>query len=124
MQARQTLPHPQAEVGGGRGEEQVDGITCDAAQIIATEPKVAFEMADARFDGGAATEALPSSALLIGRRIRRRSLRSDQQSCAIIAAAAITAIRDRDARTMSGQSFYLLERWRQRVAVVGVVFQT
>ncbi len=50
------MAHPQAQVGGGGGQEQVDRIALLAFEEVTAEAVIAFEMVDAWFDRGATTQ--------------------------------------------------------------------
>jgi len=50
-ESREDLSHPEGEVGGCGSQEEVDAVARLALEEVATEAEVAFEMADAGFDG-------------------------------------------------------------------------
>ena len=50
-ESREDLSHPEGEVGGCGSQEEVDAVALLALEEVATEAEVAFEMADAGFDG-------------------------------------------------------------------------
>ena len=59
VEGRSNPAEPEAEVRGGGSEEKIESIALDAAQEVTPKAEVALEMADSRFDGRAAPEALP-----------------------------------------------------------------
>ena len=66
MQARRSVAQPQAQIRGSGSEQQIQSVTLNAAQEVAAQPEVTFEVADARFDRGAAAEALAGFSPCIG----------------------------------------------------------
>jgi hypothetical protein len=74
-QSREDLSHPEGEVGGCGSQEEVDAVDLLAVEEVATEAEVAFEMADAWFDGSPSAEASPGLESLVGRVVFFWSLR-------------------------------------------------
>jgi len=64
--AQKNLPHPEAQVRGSGGQEQVDRITDLAFEEVAIQSKVTLEVPDPWFDRGPSAEPLSGFAFLVG----------------------------------------------------------
>ena len=75
--AQKNLPYPEAQVRGGGGQEQVDGIADLAFEEVAIQSKVALEVPDPWFDRCPSAEPISGFAFLVGAGVFLSSSRCD-----------------------------------------------
>src|SRR5438034_3042097 len=112
-QKSQEHPHPLAEVPGGGREEEVHAVACEAAQVVASESTVAFQMTDDRLDRATPAEALSHSLALALCLFRGRAARHKDLGAADMAGTAVAAIDNGLVRSLRGDGLGLIEHLGQ-----------
>jgi len=123
-ESREDLPHPEGEVGGCGSQEEVDAVALLALEEVATEAEVAFEMADAGFNGSPSAEAGPGLASLVGRVALLWSLGGNKFGFSPVGSAPVTPICDGQTRRVPAKHLHLSESLPEGVTIVVVFGQT
>ena len=92
----------------------------DAAQEVAAQPEVAFEVSDVRFDRSPAAEALPRFSTCIGTGGGLWFGGDEQLRGAVLFSSAVASVGDGFVGPVAGEAFDLRQSGFDGVAIVGV----
>lgn len=112
---------PLIEVPSGGGQQEIEGVTEEAFEVVAGQTIVALQVADGGFDGAASAEPFLHGAFVVGTLVFGLRVGHEDLGVADSFGATVAAINDGYSRKAAGEGFSLLEDFRQGVAVVDVV---
>ena len=121
-EAQKNLPHPEAQVRGGSGQQQVDRVADLAFEEVAIQSKVALEVPDPWFDRCPSAEPLSGSEFLVGTGVFLSSSGRDHLRFPAVRLVSNPLFSNRHRWAVASHPLNMLERWFQRMRAI-VIFR-